>query len=256
MVLSTLLLLSAGIWSSVSNFWLVTPDSTIRHHPSLGCYHRSLSSSLPAHLFSSEAVLLQTKPHRPHQTLSDRWFYQDPRPRPNSVETWLLQLTFCLPSQKGHPSPSSSSKHRWSSHLSQENIWRCNGTFLPISQRIDYKIIVLTYRCLHGQSPYLTCLVTLFHTCPFVLSGLITLVVLLSPHNLNLSTMVREPLLGPRLDFGMIFPNRSVLPLTFPFLNFFWRPTCMSLLISDYTSFPIVCCRKSVIWSFTMENAL
>ena len=60
---------------------------------------------------------------------------------------------------------------------------------LPISQRIDYKLIVLTYPCLHGQAP-LTCLVTMFHMYLVVLCGRITLVALLSPPNLNLSTMV------------------------------------------------------------------
>jgi hypothetical protein len=48
--------------------------------------------------------------------------------------------------------------------------------WLPISQRIDYKLIVLTYRCLHGQAPPHTCLVTLFHMYLVVLCGLITLV--------------------------------------------------------------------------------
>jgi hypothetical protein len=72
-------------------------------------------------------VLLPTTPHRP-QTLSERWFYQNSCSRPGFVKTWLLQLTFRWFSQKGHPTPSSNSKRRRSSHLLQENIWWRNGT--------------------------------------------------------------------------------------------------------------------------------
>jgi hypothetical protein len=61
--------------------------------------------------------------------------------------------------------------------------------WLPISQRIDYKLIVITYRCLHGQAPpYLSRHIV--HMCLVVLCGRITLVALLSLPNLNLSTMV------------------------------------------------------------------
>ncbi len=112
--------------------------------------------------------------------------------------------------------------------------------WLPISQRIAYKLIVLPYRCLHVNPPPpfphpLTCLVTLFHMCLVVLCGLITLVALLSPPpNLSLSTMVCELFLRPHLDCAMIFQHWSVFLLTFPCLKVYWRPTCMPLLISDY----------------------